>query len=65
MAKTDADPTTAASVAECGSFEQSLAELESIVHQLEDGQLSLADALAQGQKAAQLVLDEDLKQSRA
>lgn len=29
------------------------------------GEMSLADALAQGQKAAQLVLDEDLKQSRA
>ena len=41
MAQTDAPPP-----AECGSFEQSLAELESIVHQLEDGQLGLAEALA-------------------
>jgi exodeoxyribonuclease VII small subunit len=29
-----------------GSFEHSLAELESIVHQLEDGQLGLAESLA-------------------
>ncbi len=29
-----------------GTFEQSLAELESIVHQLEDGQIGLAEALA-------------------
>jgi exodeoxyribonuclease VII small subunit len=29
-----------------GSFEHSLAELEAIVHQLEDGQLGLAEALA-------------------
>jgi exodeoxyribonuclease VII small subunit len=28
------------------TFEQSLAELETIVHQLEDGELGLADALA-------------------
>ena len=31
---------------EAGTFEQSLAELESIVHQLEDGQIGLAEALA-------------------
>lgn len=29
-----------------GTFEQSLAELEKIVHELEDGELGLADSLA-------------------
>ena len=31
---------------EAGTFEHSLAELEQIVHQLEDGQISLAEALS-------------------
>jgi exodeoxyribonuclease VII small subunit len=42
-----ADVSNAASQpSETASFERSLAELEAIVHDLEDGQLGLADALA-------------------
>jgi exodeoxyribonuclease VII small subunit len=40
------DPSPSPTPQAGGSFEQSLAELESIVHQLEDGHLGLAEALA-------------------
>jgi exodeoxyribonuclease VII small subunit len=46
LAKTDAAQSTQPPASEAGTFEHSLAELESIVHQLEDGQLGLAEALA-------------------
>ena len=45
MATTAAAESTPAPAGEAGSFEHSLAELEAIVHQLEDGQLGLAEAL--------------------
>jgi exodeoxyribonuclease VII small subunit len=32
--------------ADCATFEQSLAELEAIVHDLEEGQIGLAESLA-------------------
>ena len=47
MAKKDAaDSNPAAAGDQPGTFEQSLAELEAIVHQLEDGELGLAESLA-------------------
>jgi exodeoxyribonuclease VII small subunit len=50
LAKSNIAPNSAAAAnggsAEAITFEQSLAELESIVHLLEDGELGLSDALA-------------------
>lgn len=46
MASSDSSPTSPESSQPGGSFEHSLAELEAIVDQLEDGQLGLAEALA-------------------
>ena len=46
MAKKDAADSNPASDDRPGTFEQSLAELEAIVHQLEDGELGLAESLA-------------------
>ena len=37
------------------NFERSLAELETIVHQLEDGELGLADALARYEQGVKLL----------
>lgn len=39
-------PTARATPDQPGTFEQSLAELERIVHELEEGELGLADSLA-------------------
>jgi len=46
LAKKDAAESKPAAGEEPGTFEQSLAELEAIVHQLEDGELGLAESLA-------------------
>ena len=46
MAKKDAADSNPAAGDQPGTFEQSLAELEAIVHQLEDGELGLAESLA-------------------
>ena len=46
MAKKDAADSNPAGGAQPGTFEQSLAELESIVQQLDDGELGLAESLA-------------------
>ncbi len=46
LASSDSLPTNSAPQQLPGSFEHSLAELEAIVHELEDGQLGLAEALA-------------------
>lgn len=46
MAQKDAAESDAAVGAAPGTFEVSLAELDAIVHQLEDGELGLAESLA-------------------
>ena len=46
MAKKDAAESEPATSDQPGTFEASLAELDAIVHQLEDGELGLADSLA-------------------
>lgn len=45
LASSNSSPTSAQPSDTSGSFEHSLAELEAIVHQLEDGQLGLAEAI--------------------
>jgi exodeoxyribonuclease VII small subunit len=48
-------PSDSPQTPDCPSFEQALESLEAIVHELEDGQISLADALARYEQGVKLL----------